>query len=254
MRRFGKIALFLLLALISGFASAQAAPGTDGWLRVITINVQGLPWPMNRSSNATLQAIARELHRLQPDVVLVQEAFTEDAQRILKAGWRYSYGPTLGGIAPLTSGLIILSRHPMRDGKFLRFGIDSCAGIDCMADKGVLYARMGDIHIFNTHMNAREASEDPNWPQERREQAAKARRFIQQMAGPHAIIGGDFNGAPSAPEVRSIVAGLNMRTYSFNRWDHIFTRGFAPGHAGFLVRGLSDHDGLGVVMPWPSPR
>lgn len=65
-------------------------PKPQGDLTVMTYNVKGLPWPVAWGRAAMLDAIGKRLARLrahgrQPTVVVLQEAFTEDARRIADA-------------------------------------------------------------------------------------------------------------------------------------------------------------------------
>lgn len=168
-------------------------------LSVLTYNVFGLPWPVARDRGTALDRIGRELRRLQeagraPDVVLVQEAFTDRARRIGElAGYPYRVAGPRAGDAPtvelepldaayldgqrmlrgegigkiLSSGLAIYSRYPLRVLGATPFGADSCAGYDCLANKGVMLVAVEvpgvpqPVQLMNTHVNANGASGVP---------------------------------------------------------------------------------------------
>lgn len=168
-------------------------------LSVLTYNVFGLPWPVARDRGAALDRIATELRRLQeageaPDVVLVQEAFTDRARRIGElAGYPYRVSGPSAGDAPtvelepldaayldgrrmlrgeglgkiLSSGLAIYSRYPLRVLGATPFGPDSCAGYDCLANKGVMLVAVEipgvpqPVQLMNTHVNANGSSGVP---------------------------------------------------------------------------------------------
>lgn len=201
-------------------------------LDVLTYNIEGLSWPARTGRAASLRAIAERLRELReageaPDVVLFQEMFSRNAVRAvellpypsLAAGPARSEprvrrtGPSLPGKRrPLrgelglklqASGLAIATHFPIVSINSAPFPRRSCAGFDCLANKGVLHAEIeipgvpGTLHLFNTHMNSQGASRVPA----RRHHAAHEQQtrfladFIHDVAGMEAplIFGGDFN-------------------------------------------------------------
>lgn len=170
-----------------------AAMPSDAGLSVMTYNVKGLPWPMGFGRTAALTQIGQRLRALraagrQPRIVLLQEAFTQEAKAIADAaGYRYrADGPAsdVAGAAPSDaafmragsalygegvgklsdSGLMILSDYPIVNVRRAAFPADACAGYDCLANKGILLAFVqtpgsaAPTAILNTHLNARSAS------------------------------------------------------------------------------------------------
>ena len=222
-------------------AVEQAADGERAvLLSVLTYNVEGLPWPARKKRGGRLREIARQLGEMRaagtaPDVVLLQEAFSTDAVRIgERAGYaNYVRGPRSGMKRPptsaeaeaelvarrkrrkgeglrqfLPSGLYILSDYPVIEAERQPFRSRECAGFDCLANKGLLYARIAvpgvpePVEAFNTHLNSRGST---GVSAERsllahRLQVEEMRRFIEEHrgAGHPLIFGGDFNmrGAP----------------------------------------------------------
>ncbi len=110
------------------------------------------------------------------DVIVFSEAFDDDARRTLLAGLAAEYPHAtriLGrdGVVTQDGGVIIVSRWPIVAQDQRRFG-DVCAGTDCGADKGVLYAKIDKqgrpYHVFGSHTQA--------WPTAEG-QAIRARQF-----------------------------------------------------------------------------
>jgi endonuclease/exonuclease/phosphatase family metal-dependent hydrolase len=104
------------------------------------------------------------------DVLVLQEAFSEDHRATIVRGLRSSYPymtRTVGTdlVGPMDDGgVIILSRWPIENlpGDQVTFD-DACTGWvdednDCLADKGVLYARVNKLgrryHVFGTHLDS----------------------------------------------------------------------------------------------------
>lgn len=177
------------------FQSEQPAAFT-GRLSVLTYNVHGLPWPVALGRDQDFARIVDKLSALRrhgdsPDVVVLQEAFTQNAQAIgREAGYRYvvngpsdafvshqspnagdrrfaSEGSWLKGEGLpkfVGSGLQILSDYPIVDVRDMVFPDFACAGYDCLANKGALLARIQlpgqarPVDIITLHLNSRRAS------------------------------------------------------------------------------------------------
>ncbi len=163
-------------------------------LRVLLWNVEGLPWPIRSGREAKLDRIADWIakHRkagLGPDILILHKAFTPEASRITTAaGYRAilpgpawddkrqfpAAAPSAGfadaarwwkgeGIGKwLDGGLYIATDLPVIDQARDAFGADSCAGYDCLSNKGGLALRVAipgapePLTLFNTHRNSRE--------------------------------------------------------------------------------------------------
>lgn len=168
-------------------------------LRVLLWNVEGLPWPIRSGREAVLEQIAdwiaqRRAAGMGPDILILHKAFTPAASRIASttgfdsvlpgpaldhdrhlpaapsppgysgaANWRKGEG--LGKW--LDSGLYIATDLPVIARFTAPFAAGSCAGFDCLANKGGQIATLAipgapdALHIFNTHRNAREPSGVP---------------------------------------------------------------------------------------------
>jgi endonuclease/exonuclease/phosphatase family metal-dependent hydrolase len=172
-------------------AGAQPERGT-ATLRILTYNVEGLPWPAKGRRTPRLREIGRELAEMRakgtaPDIVLLQESFSREAARIgARAGYRnYVKGPTAHAPRPPTSdnadprlvdkrkrtkgewkpilsgGLYVLSDLPLVEVDREPFRSRECAGFDCLSNKGVMHVRVAvpgaptELDLFNTHLNSR---------------------------------------------------------------------------------------------------
>ncbi|PZU59621.1 MAG: metal-dependent hydrolase [Sphingobium sp.] len=201
-------------------------------LSVLTYNMEGLGWPARTGRGDDLGRIGRALAAMReagtaPDIVLFQEMFSTTAKRAVEAAdypaivsgphrTRPAHGSTkdpLPGRSRLNrgelglhiygSGLAIASIYPVLHVDRRAYGRKSCAGYDCLANKGVLLARIAipgvpsPIDVYDTHMNSRGASRVAairNLAAHDR-QALEASEFIDRThddAFP-LIFGGDFN-------------------------------------------------------------
>lgn len=246
--------LLALAGLATGCAGAQverleigppapdapkAVIGSDGGgsidLSVLIYNVEGLPWPARRGRGAYLDRIGAELARMRaagtaPDVVLLQEAFTERGGRIGKAaGYPYiASGPATRdrrtGISAdipgefvrerrflkgerfpklLNGGLYVFSKFPIVRVASEPFSKRACAGFDCLSNKGSLLASIEipgaptPIDLFTTHMNAQRASRvdlERTHAAHRFQTDENAKFLEQRRNNDHPLIfGGDFN-------------------------------------------------------------
>jgi hypothetical protein len=232
----------LVLASLSGPSpaaqkswSAPLSPHDADRLSVMTYNVEGLPFPIALNRTGALQQIGLRLAGLrrqgrQPDVVLLQEAFTPEAKEIAAlSGYRFiAVGPRANGSEAASalamsdnyragadwrkgegvgkwvdSGLLVLSDFPIVATSSMTFADDACAGYDCLASKGVLLTwikvpgQQDPIAIADTHMNSRHATGVSNARADAAfaEQLREARRFLAAKIPPRAsaVFGGDFN-------------------------------------------------------------
>lgn len=217
--------------------SSQDRDAADGktsttTLSILTYNIEGLGWPARRKRADRLRQIGEKLAELRqrgqaPDVVLFQEMFSGAAKKAVAAsgypaivtGPRRTTQPPTSTRTPLPgtsslrrgelgihltgSGLAVASRYPITYTEARAYGRRSCAGIDCLSNKGIVLARIvvpgvpTPIDIYNTHMNARGASRAPaaRSAAAHDRQSLEASEFIDRThddASP-VIFGGDFN-------------------------------------------------------------
>ncbi len=215
--------------------------GADGMhqldLRVMTFNVAGLPQPIRRTRDDALSLIGEELRRQRlqgtaPHIVVVQEAFTDDARAIgRQAGYAFErFGPDIDSAAPyapatpapallakrhlhkgegfgkvLGGGLAIFSDLPISTAAATAFGARDCAGTDCLANKGVLLANVrvpgiaSGIDIATTHMNSFKDAGKPYArsliAHQRQSDTVSAFLRAKSRADAPLILAGDFNAA-----------------------------------------------------------
>lgn len=228
-------------------------PRFDDGLSLMTYNVEGLPWPIVSGRSADLTAIGLRLRDLRtrgqaPHVVVLQEAFTRDAQAIGKAaGYRYIVdGPSADQTTPaprasdgsgfakaarwwsgetegkfLGSGLQLLSDYPILAVRRMAFPTTDCAGYDCLANKGAMLVRVAvpgmatPVDIVTTHLNSRTAS----GVDKARSDEAYARqvdlltRFVagaRDIRNP-LIVAGDFNVGKTAARRETLLRDIGMR-------------------------------------------
>lgn len=198
-------AMLLGLWSVASAAAHAAVP-----FRALTYNVWGLPEPLIRDPQR-IDEIARELPELGADVVAIQEAFhpKSDALAGLPAFPFVARGPYPEGTRQ-GSGLLILSRHRIVYGD--RIAFDLCWEADCLARKGVLYARLrvpglGEVDVFDTHLQAGSAA----WVRD--SQIEQAIRFIRRYLTPErpALFLGDFNSSPDSFPIRRVQQALALR-------------------------------------------
>jgi endonuclease/exonuclease/phosphatase family metal-dependent hydrolase len=185
------------LLLGAGISCAAADTGAPRTLRFLTYNVWGLPAPIT-IKKSRFKDIPRVAPGLDADVLAFQETFTRKARPLaeLEDYPFHVWGP--GKKFPrISAGLLIVSRWPIVESA--RMVYDRCAGTDCAARKGALYARVridgaGDIDVFTTHLNA--AGPDSL----RTYQVEQLVKFIARHAGPRPlVVMGDFNIRPGTP-------------------------------------------------------
>ena len=201
-------------------------------MSVLTYNIEGLGWPARKGRAAQLRKIGDHLRALResgsgPDVVLFQEVFSGPAKKaVMSTGYpaivsgpRRTTRPDLPVPDPLPGkaaikhgemgihlaggGLAIASRYPIVSTRIRAFGRKSCAGLDCLSNKGIMLAKIqvpglpAPIELYNTHLNSRGASRAPavrHFAAHDR-QSLNVSAFVQatHADGSPIIFGGDFN-------------------------------------------------------------
>lgn len=201
-------------------------------LDVLTFNIEGLPKFTRKARRDSLERIGAHLAALRaagdaPDVVLFQEVFSRRARAaVLAAGYpSLAPGPSAGqhqssaasprlpgrsnprkgelGLKFASSGLVIAAEYPFIDMKRVPFRRGSCAGRDCLANKGIAFARMvlpgvpAPVDLYTTHMNSTGASRvpEPRHLTAHNKQAREIGDFVGLNSPPALpiVFGGDFN-------------------------------------------------------------
>jgi len=135
------------------------------------------------------------------DAIVFQELFDERARTILLRGLADAYPyrtPIVGsrhGLLP-AGGVLIVSRWPIEVSAQTTFGA-ICASVDCLADKGIVYARIRKgsrrYHLFGTHA---QSGDEDRFQSVREAQFELFHDFLAAQEIPAAeavILAGDFN-------------------------------------------------------------
>jgi len=243
-------------------------------LRLVTYNIWGLPSWMNGARTGRYIKIARELERLAPDFILLQEAWTADARRSAPTNGLWSIARAAGQHTFFQqSGLLTLSKFPIIAGRFYPFSRATFP--DRFVNKGALKitVQLPDrrvVNVWNLHL------QDGGSPGIRQSQIRELVSAVQaaedgQIAD---LVGGDFNTTPDDPLYQELSRsigpsvqqlggispfvtwdGLSAKPGSGQTLDYIFVRSRVPFQtieatprvafqtANFEQR-LSDHLGI----------
>src|SRR5690606_34578531 len=189
-------------------------------------------FPARMNRGPYLREIARRLAEFRatgegPDIIVFQEVFSKDAAKAVNAtgygsvvagpGRRSAQDPNTEGALPgrrnifrgeirqnfTSGGLAIATDYPIMGAGYLPYARRSCAGFDCLSNKGVLFAEVaipgvpGLVDVFTTHMQSQRASRVAE-----SRHAEAHRRQMNELAGyirssspltDPVLIGGDFN-------------------------------------------------------------
>jgi len=228
------IAILLSLALLffavaTGAVTLDAAappahaadPSRSFELVVLSYNVKSLPFLRDAPRLRQIGRMLAERRRNgdEPDVVLLQEAFSSDAERIRsRAGYRYQVvgtGKEGGLLLENPSGLEILSDHPIVAQYGRRF--NDCSGADCLVSKSVLGVTLAipqlpvPIRIFTTHLQAHTPNDAV-----RKNQIDDIDVFLRRIGfgTEPAIFAGDVNFKPKHESYRKFLRELSFFTES----------------------------------------
>ncbi|MFK7895553.1 MAG: endonuclease/exonuclease/phosphatase family protein [Myxococcota bacterium] len=176
-------------------------------MRLGTFNVWGLPEAFSDDVSSRMRALASRLDGLPLDLLLIQEAWTEDVrqtitQAALKAGFEVAAGPDSSG------GLMTLSRLPIRWSRFERFRFrgdpERVVQGEYIGGKGFQTLEVegpdGPFFVINTHVHARYRRRRPQL-----NSAVRMAQLLQVVGALHrlpgtALVGGDFNCTSSDTE------------------------------------------------------
>ena len=171
-------------------------------LRLGTFNVWGLPetFGFGDDVSSRMREIAARLSTSDLDVLMIQEAWTDEVRTTLRegagrAGFSVVDGPGSSG------GLMTLSRRPIAQGRFERFRFrgdpERVAQGEFLGGKGfqslVIEGDHGPVSLVNTHLHARYRRERPHLNSAVR--IAQLLQILGHLAETEGtvVIGGDFN-------------------------------------------------------------
>ena len=244
-------------------------------VRVQTLNLFGLPWPLAPDVEARCRCIASRLAGQSVDVIVLQEAWGEEASAPFALPELHRASCCSPACLLGSTGLMTLSRHAIRHAENRVFQAEE--GIERVVAKGVLRTivelpggRLLDVWnlhlqsgLDDAHVRAAQIDELLGW-------------LADDAQGQLAVVAGDFNCAPGDPEFARLVAGMHALgfvraacdrpTYDATanplampeepkEIDHIFARGCGDSLHGMRVwdraiDGLqpSDHYGVEAVL------
>ena len=177
-------------------------------LKVVTYNIWGLPSWMTGAPSGRYPRIERELERLNPDVILLQEAWTAKARKAAPANGRWGIARAAGQHTFFQqSGLVTLSKFPILGGAFYPFSLASFP--DRLVNKGVLKITVqlpgGQVlNVWNVHL------QDGGPPEVRRSQIRQLLSRVRAAEDDQVadLVGGDFNCTPESSLCRELVDAL----------------------------------------------
>jgi endonuclease/exonuclease/phosphatase family metal-dependent hydrolase len=243
-------------------------------VKLVTYNIWGLPSWMTGSRRGRYPRIAREIERLEPDIVLLQEAWTAKARGSVPTNGAWSVARAAGQHTFFQqSGLVTLSRFPIIGGGFYPFS--HAALPDRLVNKGVLKVtvKLADgqvLNIWNVHLQDGGTAEL---------RVSQVRELVSRVKAAEDgqiadLVGGDFNCTPDSalyhelenslgPSVLELGGevpfvtwdGLSGKAGTGETLDHIFVRRRIPfqevravQHVAFTAatpqERLSDHLGI----------
>jgi endonuclease/exonuclease/phosphatase family metal-dependent hydrolase len=200
-------------------ALLMSAVGWSAEVKVLSWNVYMLPKPIKNSKQKERSLlIAQELKKLDHDVIVLQEAFSQHFRSVVGSALSQSHPYQLrlsksGAFKQvMCSGIFILSRWPM---KFLDSNyFNTCAGADCFSSKGVLLAELErdqkKIQLAVTHM---QASDEFTHQQIRQAQTITVSNLLYPYIqnGVPQVLAGDLNiDSMVGQEFAYVLKALNM--------------------------------------------
>lgn len=174
-------------------------------MKILTLNIWGAPYAKHRSER--IRAIAEEVRRLNPDILLFQEVYMpnnrQDLISRLQDSWQhFHYFPS----ALIGSGLLTMSKYLIIDSNFHNFQMqgkpDDILHGDYYAGKGVGLTRIdtpnGLLDIYNSHTHAQyEINNDNEYAVYTDTNLYEVARFIDSHSGANPVIlCGDLNARP----------------------------------------------------------
>jgi len=176
-------------------------------MRLGTFNVWGLPEAFSDDVSSRMRLLVERLATSDLDVLLIQEAWTQEVRRTLRQGARAA-GFAVSEGSDASGGLMTLSRLPIRSSRFERFRFrgdpERVLKGEYLGGKGFevveLEGPSGPFTLVNTHLHARYRIEDSSL-----DSAVRIAQLLQMIAFVHGhvgslVIGGDFNCRPGDPE------------------------------------------------------
>ena len=191
-------------------------------LRILTLNAWALPSPLSHEPDSRMEAIGGRLAAFDADAVVFQEVWSPSARRRLVAAGRatgyteiWSRSGSIGA-----SGMLVLSRLPIRESRFIRFALcgfpqDITRG-DYYGGKGIAILTLdtpaGPVALLSTHLIPHYGDYGPEdtYMGHRIAEVVELAGALEQIEIP-AIVVGDFNFTEREPEYK-VLKGLSGLT------------------------------------------
>jgi endonuclease/exonuclease/phosphatase family metal-dependent hydrolase len=138
MQRF--LSFLLVFCFIFNATASNENPATKQPVKILAWNVFMLPaWLFRSKQMERAGLIAKTILQENPDIIILQEVFIEDARtkigKLLEKEYPYQNGePEGGAFFRFNCGVFILSKIPFHHVAFTRF--KDCSGFDCLSGKG----------------------------------------------------------------------------------------------------------------------
>ena len=187
-------------------ACAAAEARRDGPLRVLSLNVLH-GFPRFEHLARRLDLVAAEIHRLDADVVLLQEVpwipglGSGAAYLARRTGLNYVYARANGNRHAILfeEGEAILSRFPLHNPTFSELEPRAWFFEHRVALRATVVTPWGDLPVVVTHLTHRA-------PETNRAQAASLLAFVDAAGGGPTLVAGDFNARENSPQIERLAA------------------------------------------------
>lgn len=197
------LAIIMLFGIsVSAFAEDDYEVVSSGALKILDMNVDGLPIPAglskdNKSPINSASSIIDFINTQNSDIVSMQENF--NVYPMYKNGLKYDNISEYNGGAAVGDGLAVASKYKMYNVKHIAWDV-ACGVLDCGSDeltpKGFMVATIeiaDGVYIDYYTLHA-DACEDEGSLQAKRDQFDQLCEFIDEYSQDRAvIIAGDFN-------------------------------------------------------------
>jgi endonuclease/exonuclease/phosphatase family metal-dependent hydrolase len=204
-------------------------------LKIVSFNIWDLPYWFVKNREQRIFQIAEYLQRLDAEIVCLQESFDVRHRRFLYESLGSDKYYASGGFeatrkAPLalldtTGGLVIFSKFPIIQNKFIPFNQFTHSVIERIGHKGILEATIetpyGNIQVFNTHLHKEQRFFAHNI---RVKQLKHILERMQEQQHLPVILAGDFN-ENALMEQKKLVTILQsrglMHSIHFERYEYL---------------------------------
>lgn len=223
-----------------------------------TVSIVGDLRPPTTRASEVAKAIVEDPHK--PDIIFFQEAFHEDATRVLCEGIQNEYPYIIHSVLPqisgFNSGALIASKYPLEQIEFHR--LENMLGPETMSPRGIIkvciQSAQGPVSIYGVHTQALLGEERAEC---RYLQLEQIKRVMEQDRNAKILLG-DFNTSAvtawgddnSSQADQKVMRRLNEFFHDFYIQDHDPKTGQrTDGMARFLD---SDNRRMGQVLREPS--